>query len=301
MPRMLRRGLFLILALGGCLPSNYFAIQPTAPDPEPSAGDDESSAEMADDSSGSPDDPGDSSNSSSTGSSEEGSASASEAMASDGTSSTGDTIEGSTGAESTAGPVDACGDGEVQEGEECDDANLDDGDGCTEHCFRERRVFLTSKTWKSDLGGIMGAVGICRQAAEKAGIPRYNTFEPWLSDSDHDVLERMYPGKGPYLRVDGLMIAPNFDALLNKQLQAPIEVDEYGMFQGGGVWTGTRADGKRAADSGHCQNWNGQDPNDPFALEAWTGCATCFDSKWTIRDKAIDCGGELSIYCFEGK
>jgi cysteine-rich repeat protein len=292
MRAMVRRGLALSLLFGGCLPSNYFDIQGTWTE---STGGGESSGSGGEGSS--------SSSSGSTGSTGNGSASDSGGMASEGASSGSSGDEGSsgtTGAETTTGPVDACGDGELQEGEECDDANLDDGDGCTEHCFRERRVFVTSKTWSSNLGGIMGAVGICRQEAEKGGVPRFETFEPWLSDSQHDVLERMHRGKGPYLRMDGLEIAPNFEALLAKQLLAPIDVDEFGVKQGGTVWTGTRVDGTRVPMSGHCKDWHGI-PDDPFSLEAWDGCATCADSNWTIHSQAIICGGMKRLYCFEGK
>ncbi len=33
--------------------------------------------------------------------------------------------------------LDACGDGEKEDWEECDDGNLDDGDGCSERCDTE--------------------------------------------------------------------------------------------------------------------------------------------------------------------
>jgi cysteine-rich repeat protein len=52
------------------------------------------------------------------------------------TGETGDTAEPSTG--TTSAPAPACGDGAVDDGEECDDANLESGDGCDANCSFER-------------------------------------------------------------------------------------------------------------------------------------------------------------------
>ena len=55
-----------------------------------------------------------------------------------------------------------CGNGIVDPNEECDDGNVSDGDGCSSSCAKEYKiVFLTSKTYSGNLGGLDGADTIC--------------------------------------------------------------------------------------------------------------------------------------------
>lgn len=215
----------------------------------------------------------------------------------------GDTTGGTSEPAGSSGQVDACGDGVLDEGEECDDGGLEEDDGCSAECYRDRVVFLTSETWPPDMGGIMGAVGLCRQAALKSDLYRGETFEPWLSDSQNGASSRVYPGKGRYVRTDGVVVAESFEALLAGPLLAPIEVDEYGVTIGGGVWTGTRPDGTAMTGTNHCNDWHGTEI--PFDKEAWGGCSTCVDGYWTLVDhpevSPVSCSGKQSIYCFEGK
>lgn len=122
-----------------------------------------------------------------------------------GTTTAADTAT-TTGSTTEPGP--ACGDGHVDPGEDCDDANQIDDDGCNHQCGRDRVVFVTDALYSGDqLGGLTGADAICRGAAQKAGLANPLTFKAWLSDRDTDAAERLFHGKGRYVRVDGQLVA----------------------------------------------------------------------------------------------
>ena len=91
-----------------------------------------------------------------------------------------------------------CGNDIIDPNEECDDGNVYDGDGCSSSCAKEYKiVFLTSKTYSGDLGGLDGADTICNDLALDAGLP--GTYKAWLSDSFVSVSER-FTHAGPYIQ-----------------------------------------------------------------------------------------------------
>lgn len=224
-----------------------------------------------------------------------------------GGSSTGDsggmsTTDDTTGAGTTA-PAPVCGDGVLEDPEECDDGDQNPENGCNNECFRDRYVFTTSETWQPKLNGIMGALGLCRQAAAKAKLPRDWTYNPWLSDSQTDAIDLQHRGRGRYLTLDGTVVANNFDELIAGPLLAPLGVTEYGVpMNGGQMLTGTRPDGTAVPDSTHCNDWFGAGP---FEFELWYGHSGAIDSTWTLEtDPQVAptaCSGEFRLYCFEGK
>ncbi|MFY0537464.1 DUF4215 domain-containing protein [Nannocystis pusilla] len=167
------------------------------------------------------------------------------------TASTDATSEGpgttTTGTTAASEPV--CGDGIVEGDEECDDANDIADDRCRE-CAKNRWIFASAALHNDgDLGGLEGADSRCRQYALQSGLAddTWMTFIAWLSDADHDVRDRLYPGRGRYVRTDGVIVAENFEQFFSGSLEAPINVDELGNQDiGGGVLTGTRPDGTAA-------------------------------------------------------
>ena len=226
-----------------------------------------------------------------------GGASASGSSSSSSSSTAGTTTTGST---STGGPG-YCGDGIVDSPtEECEDGNDDPGDGCYV-CLHARKVFVTSMRFKPDLGGLPGADSRCRQLANKAGLDRWETFNAWLSDSQQNAVDRIAVGKGPFVRVDGVVVADEGAKLLEGQLNVPIDIDEFGVEVTGNVWTGTRFDGTAIPGATHCADWTS---DDHLSEVGYYGVSVVADSRWTFHEQPntnpTPCNAEFRLYCVEG-
>lgn len=223
------------------------------------------------------------------------------------TSSTGST--GSTGTSdgsTTATSSDAgiCGDAIVDApAEECDDGNADPDDGCAS-CFRDRWVFATSMLLSPELiGGLAGADNLCGQLANQAGLgANWKGYRAWLSDSHESAGDRIFPGMGRYRRLDGVVVADNFEQFLSGTLSATFDVDEFGLPAPGGAWTGTRPDGTAAVGVTHCEDWS---INTYTQIQGHYGSSGVVDGSWTYHpDPEVNptgCDANLRLYCIEGE
>lgn len=207
-----------------------------------------------------------------------------------------------TGDSTTAAPA-ICGDGVVVEPEEeCDDANDIDDDACDNTCFRQRVVFVTSTTFTGGyLGGLKHADNLCSQWANKAGLSNPWSFTAWLSDSKEHARDRIYPGRGRYVRVDGTVVAHGAEQFSSGSLLAPINVDEYGQTVIGAAWTGTLPDGTAAPSATHCEDWT----NDLYLImDGYYGLMSAVDGYWTHdpdETNPTSCAKQYRLYCIEGK
>jgi len=213
----------------------------------------------------------------------------------------------------------------------CQDSNLadcngDDGDGCETNlgeslghcgacnnpcegiciqgqCKPGKLVFLTSKTYTGDLGGIMGADEECTNTAASVNLP--GPYKAWLSgDAQDDPESRFTPAEKPYLLVNGQAIAANWADLVDGTLENPINIDEHGnTIQGNNpcvstqVWTNTEANSFGFVDLRNCGGWNAAQPN----MIGRVGLAAATDSQWS--DEACDdsyayCNVPRHLYCF---
>ncbi len=213
-----------------------------------------------------------------------------------------------------------CGDSLVnpKHGEACDDANNEDGDGCTADCTGvERRVFISRLRVGSDfnfnsdnpdkLSGITLADFRCNIFATKAKLP--GTYKAWLSDSETSPKERFDTSfTGVYrLARGGPIVARGWDDLTDGSIAVPIDLDAYGNlanlqdewdlenpFNGGLVWSNTAADGTRESDS-HCEDWTSKAALATTAL----GLIGAVDESWSTVIDGQSCAGEARFYCFE--
>lgn len=239
----------------------------------------------------------------SSGGSEVGTGDASEASTTTGgsVSSTGGAASSTSSntANSTATTGGGCGDGNVEDGEECDDANGVAGDGC-DHCVKEfRRVFVTSKVFTGNLGGLAGADKKCQDAADAAELP--GMYKAWLSVAGESPAESFVHSPVPYRQVDGVEIAKDWEDLTDGQLAAPLVVSEFNGPAGTGihscapvvitVWTGTGVSGSAIAGNYFCDGWNGTG-------EGFSGSAESTDSDWTQACIA-KCADQAALYCVE--
>jgi hypothetical protein len=119
-----------------------------------------------------------------------------------------------------------------------------------------RQVFLTSAVFGAKLGGLEGADAKCQAAAELAGVE--GTFRAWISTPTTSPMANFVQSSVPYVRIDGVEIAANWLDLIDGELAAPLEVDEWGNVQNNGdcgnVWTNTLRDGS-PHDEDACTGW----------------------------------------------
>jgi hypothetical protein len=164
---------------------------------------------------------------------------------------------------------------------------------------KEKIVFVSSVMVPPDVGGLAGADAKCNALAQSANLP--GTYVAWLSDSSTSAKERLTPGAGPFVRVDGIIVAKDIPDLLDGNITNPISMTEKGKPFQPMVWTGTDASG--AGENGfYCADWS----MSSTAVKAIYGKAGRVDKSWTdIGTRNINCSVSpdssvtISIYCFQ--
>lgn len=198
-----------------------------------------------------------------------------------------------------------CGDGVLKVGvEQCDDANDVDDDKCKNDCtapLAQYTIFVTSKGYNGNLGGLDGADAKCQTLAMTAKLP--GTFLAWLG-APLAPEDRMYHAPTPYVRTDGVMVAKNWADLTDGTLTAPIDRNELGgmvpMLPGNcanypPVYTNAGPDGSINDPNTSCSDWTttqgtgaaGQLGPDGVNLGKWTKSCT------------IGCDTLAPIYCVQ--
>jgi hypothetical protein len=177
------------------------------------------------------------------------------------------------------------------------------GEACSKN---PRHVFVTSQTFTGgEIGGLTGADDICRGLAVKAGLS--SSYFAWLSDSTGSPATRFPEDVGPYILVDGTIVANNWTDLTSGTLRHPIDLTESGGPPPKGsagcvspaAWSDTTNHGARAAALGACDDWV-----NPMASAASFGAIES-TSNWSdacmlVSSAAMQvCGGTAPLYCFE--
>ncbi len=154
------------------------------------------------------------------------------------------------------------------------------------------RVFVTNNSWTGNLGGLAGADQKCAQAATNAGLR--GIWKAWISDDCKDAKERLYHSTFPYVRLDGVTIAKNWDDLTDGSLSSAILVTEYGQnaTDFSNVWTATDATGTAIPSQFYCGGWT--TPSGRGGIGVWDHT----DSGWTYYG-AVSCDAPGRLYCFE--
>ncbi len=199
-------------------------------------------------------------------------------------SESGDTTDGSG----------VCGNGIVEYGEECDDANDSVWDHCHE-CQVTRVMFATESVYDGAIWpefGVYSADHLCGVAAPEGSGP----WQAWISQPGNTVLDRVDTTfAGRYIRSDGRVIAEGFDDLTDGFLARPINHNEYGQCVGGidGAWTGTTHTGTLA--SGHCTYWG----TNSSSVLGGIGVLSATDSRWSNLGP-VACDNLLHLICLQG-
>jgi len=205
----------------------------------------------------------------------------------------------------------ACGNGIVEDGEDCDFGALGAGRcedfglrsgalTCAAGCTYDtalckpawRRVFVTSTTHGGNFGGPEDGDTICRERAAAAGLG--GDWKVWISTSDVDARDRIADAE--YRLVDGTsVVVTSLADLTDGSIQHAIDKTELGVRLLGheNVWTGTLADG--TAFALRCSDWN----NGSGAAEGMAGSLMTTGGGWTDAVDIMPCNEELRLYCFE--
>ena len=168
-------------------------------------------------------------------------------------------------------------------------------------------VFVTSVSYRGDLGGLAGADMKCNQLAAGANLP--GTYIAWLSGDNTNARDRITDSA--YSRVDGVLVASSLADLTDGNIAAPINLDETGgLHQINTLWTGTRPSG-HARTHFTCNSWttDGYDYDDAdshddansYQSEGSIGNPFSSDESWTDRNEGESrtCNADHGFYCFQ--
>ena len=165
-----------------------------------------------------------------------------------------------------------------------------------------KTVFISSANGSGNLGswpeaggstGIAAGDAICQNLAAAAGLASAGSFKAWLSDSATDGADRL-TSDGPWVRVDGMMVAESKTALINSALLTSIDVTEDGVYRGGAaVYTGTSGTGSRTASL--CADWS----DGTGSSNATYGNSNVIATALWTEAGSLPCSNLVYIYCFE--
>lgn len=160
-------------------------------------------------------------------------------------------------------------------------------------CIDARRVFVTSEVYMGDMNGeptLEGADTRCQGLADTMELG--GTFRAFLVDGTVDLAERLQGAQVPYVRLDGMTVAADWQDLIERGVQQPIFIDERRErhdqpFER--AWTGL--DDILDAD---CNNWSSTELS--FGL---AGNVAVNDPSWRGNALAQPCSLVARLYCIE--
>ena len=171
----------------------------------------------------------------------------------------------------------------------------------------QKRVFVTSESYATDLGGLVGADARCQKLADAAKLA--GTYKAWLSDSTTSAKTRLSHAAVPYRLVDGTFVAANWDELATNSHSHAIDRTEVGSkptptadgncaVGATCVYTNSGGDGMRVA-SFSCANWSSV-ASTSAGDSLYVGRSDKSDGQWTIAFGTLYCAGmRASLYCVE--
>ncbi|HTQ45878.1 MAG TPA: hypothetical protein VMI75_24150 [Polyangiaceae bacterium] len=170
----------------------------------------------------------------------------------------------------------------------------------------QKTVFVTSAVYSGNLGGLGGADGKCQGLATAANLN--GTYKAWLSDGTATAAARLTHSSGPYVLVDGTVIATDWTQLASGALLDAIDKTEQNGLAAAGTasgqacfgiacaWTDTNADGTLAQGSYSCQDWSSQSSNDNAVLGETSATSTYWSS---FATSSGICDLTAPLYCVQ--
>ncbi len=161
-----------------------------------------------------------------------------------------------------------------------------------------KTVFVTSASFKSNLGGLTGADDKCQSEADgPASIVPSGTYLAWLSDGTDSPDTRFTKASHPYVLPDGTKIAENYIDLTDGSILHTINIDPTGQPLGWQYfWSSTNSDGKTHQNFLTCEGWTWTDTSTySHAMLGHTGKKSTLWSQYT-REK---CRPSYRLACFQ--
>lgn len=170
----------------------------------------------------------------------------------------------------------------------------------------QKTVFVTSAVYAGNLGGLAGADSKCQTLASAANLS--GTYKAWLSDATSTAASRLTHSSGPYVLVDGTLVASDWAHLASGVLSNAIDKTEQNGPAAAGtassqacfgvacVWTDTNADGTLSQGSYSCQDWTSQSPNDNAVLGETSSTSTYWSS---FATSSGICDLTAPLYCVQ--
>lgn len=156
-----------------------------------------------------------------------------------------------------------------------------------------RFAFLSSP-WTPG-GGTSGADGHCQSLADSRSLP--GTYVAFLATTMASAPSRLVDGL-PWVRVDGIPLAPTASEVIDGKLTAPLNVDVSGTYTNReAVWTGVPASGLVTAMStaeDTCADWTDTGGFASTGINVRTASAWFFENVGTTT-----CTNQRRLYCFQ--
>lgn len=209
-----------------------------------------------------------------------------------------------------------CGDSKLQDLEECDLGSnngtgefMPDSVPCDDGCrYDAKLVFLSSVAYTGgEIEGAEKAHEKCQALALTAALDNAPNFKAWISDALFNPASDFTHAIVPYVRLDGVRIADDWNDLTLNGPDEGLYVTEKGVsLPGTYVWTGTAPNGTLAPNTLTCQGWSKSNPGDKgnaglsgvdkVQEQAWIQWNE--NKQWTTYT-AYGCDLPYRIYCFE--
>ena len=159
-------------------------------------------------------------------------------------------------------------------------------------------VFVTSmrgggnlRTWDGGLGmgGLGGGDAICTTLGRRIGGRGGGQYRAWLSLGTPPAANRFNLDAGPWVRPDGVFVAPTLGAMANAELFAPIVVDEQSAYAGPVTpWSGDA--------TATCADWE----SSSMSVSGAVGEATStVPNRWWSTSTTTSCALAQPLVCLE--
>ena len=161
------------------------------------------------------------------------------------------------------------------------------------------KVFVTSTAYNGNLGGLSGADSKCQDRANAASLG--GTWKAWLSSGSVSATSRLTHLNIPYVLVDNLVVANNWNDLIDGSLMRPIYKSESNTFIYRNVWTDTNTSGNIYNGGITCSNWGSASAG----VYSFVGNSGYANSSWTIyfpnpfNPQPSACNNQYSLYCIQ--